>query len=70
MKLLSLLQKYNPAEQYSAKAAPVMLSIKNTPDDEEILKDKFDKFERWHDFRACFQFITFVVLLYAFFKIE
>jgi hypothetical protein len=50
----------------TAKAAPVMLSIKNTPDDEAILKSKFDKFERWHDFRACFQIITFLVLLYAF----
>ena len=50
----------------TAKAAPVMLSIKNTANDETILKGKFDKFERWHDFRACFQVITFLVLLYAF----
>jgi hypothetical protein len=50
----------------TAKAAPVMLSIKKTPDDEVVLKSKFDKFERWHDFRAIFQIITFLVLLYAF----
>jgi hypothetical protein len=48
------------------KAAPVMLSIKNTPDDEVILKKKFDEFEKWNAFRACFQFITFILLLYGF----
>jgi len=54
----------------TAKAAPVMLSIKNTSDDESILKNKFDKFERWHDFRTCFQVITFLILLYVFFIVE
>ena len=49
----------------TAKAAPVMLSIKNSPDDEEILKNKFDQFERWHGFRACFQLITFIIVLCA-----
>lgn len=47
----------------TAKAVPVMLSIKNTADDEDILKDKFDRFERWHGFRACFQLITFIIVL-------
>jgi hypothetical protein len=50
----------------TVKAAPVMLSIKNTPDDEAVLKGKFDKFERWHGFRACFQLVTFLILLYSF----
>jgi hypothetical protein len=49
----------------TAKAAPVMLSIKNTADDEVVLKKKFDKFENWNGFRACFQFITLVLLLIA-----
>ena len=52
----------------TAKAAPVMLSIKNTPDDEGILKKKFDQFEKWNGFRACFQFITFILLLWDFAK--
>jgi hypothetical protein len=47
----------------TAKAAPEILSIKNTPDDENVLKEKFDKFERWHGFRACFQLITFIIVL-------
>ena len=50
----------------TAMAVPVMLSIKNTPDDEAILKKKIDEFEKWNDFRACFQFITFLLLLYGF----
>jgi hypothetical protein len=49
-----------------AKATPVMLSIKKTPNDEMILKKKFDQFEKWNGLRACFQFITFILLLYGF----
>jgi len=50
----------------TAKAAPVMLSIKNTLNDEALLKKKFDQFEKWNGFRAFFQFITFILLLYEF----
>jgi hypothetical protein len=49
----------------TAKAAPVMLSIRNTPDNETILKEKFDQFEKWNGFRACFQLFTFILLLYC-----
>jgi hypothetical protein len=50
----------------TVKAAPIMLSIKNTPDNEAILKEKFDQFEKWNGLRACFQFFTFILLLYCF----
>lgn len=49
----------------TAKAAPVMLSIKNAPNDEKILKAKLDKFERWHAFRALFQIVTFFLLIWV-----
>jgi hypothetical protein len=49
----------------TAKAAPIMLSLKNTPDDEARLKDKLDQFERWHAVRMVLQVITFLILLCA-----
>ncbi|HEY1872331.1 MAG TPA: hypothetical protein VGG71_14810 [Chitinophagaceae bacterium] len=50
----------------TAKAAPIMLSIKNTPDEEAVLKKKFDQFEKWNGIRACFQLITFILLISCF----
>ena len=58
--LLSLLHTFA-----TTRAAPVMLSIKNTPDDEAILTAKLDRFARWHAFRATFQVLAFFVLLWA-----
>ena len=49
----------------TSQAAPVMLSLKNTPNDEAILKDKLDKFERWHAIRTIFQVLTFLALVQA-----
>lgn len=49
----------------TAKAAPIMLSLKRTPDEEAILKAKLDRFAFWHGLRATFQIFTFVVLLWA-----
>lgn len=49
----------------SAIAAPIMLSLKHTPDDEAILKRKLDRFAFWHGFRASFQLLTFIVLVVA-----
>ncbi len=46
-------------------AAPVMLSLKNTPGDEAILTAKLDRFARWHAVRATFQVVAFFVLLWA-----
>src|SRR5260221_11692357 len=39
------------------KAAPIMLSLKNTPDNEAILKSRLDQFERWRAIRMMFQMI-------------
>lgn len=58
--LLSLLHTFA-----TTRAAPVMLSIKDVPDDEAILTAKLDRFARWHAVRATFQVLTFFVLLWA-----
>ena len=58
--LLSLLQTFA-----TTRAAPVMLSIKDAPDDEAILAAKLDRFARWHAVRATFQVLAFFVLLWV-----
>ena len=49
----------------TVKAAPTMLSLRSTPDDEGVLTAKLDQFAFWHGVRAIFQFVAFVVLLWA-----
>ena len=49
----------------TTRAAPVMLSIKDAPDDEALLRAKLDRFARFHAVRATFQVLTFFVLLWA-----
>lgn len=49
----------------TAKAAPAMLSLRNAPDDELLLTGKLDAFAAWHAYRAVFQFLTFVALVWA-----
>ena len=49
----------------TARAAPIMLSLRNAPDEEELLTAKLDRFALWHGVRAAFQVLTFVVLLWA-----
>ena len=49
----------------TSQAAPTMLSLKNTPNDETILAAKLDRFERWHAVRATFQVLTFFLMLWA-----
>lgn len=63
LSLASLLSLLHTAA--TARAAPVMLSIKDAPDDEAILTTKLDRFARWHAVRAMFQVLTFFVLLWA-----
>ena len=58
--LLSLLHTFA-----TTRAAPVMLSIKDAPDDQAILTAKLDRFAHWHAFRATFQVLAFFVLLWA-----
>ena len=58
--LLSILHSFA-----TTRAAPVMLGIKDTPDDEAILKAKLDRFARWHTVRATFQLLAFFVLVWA-----
>jgi hypothetical protein len=49
----------------TAKAAPIMLSLRLAPDDEAVLTAKLDRFAFWHACRAVLQFATFTVLLWA-----
>jgi hypothetical protein len=49
----------------TAGAAPIMLSLKRTPDNEKTLAAKLDRFAAWHAFRAVFQALTFVALVWA-----
>jgi len=58
--LLSILHTFA-----TTRAAPVMLSLKDAPDDESILTAKLDRFARWHAVRAAFQVLAFVVLLWV-----
>ena len=58
--LLSILHTFA-----TTRAAPVMLSIKDIPDDEALLTAKLDRFTRWHTVRATFQVLAFFVLVWA-----
>jgi len=58
--LLSVLHSFA-----TTRAAPVMLSIKDAPNDEALLASKLDRFARWHTVRATFQVLTFFALLWA-----
>ena len=58
--LLSILHTFA-----TTRAAPVMLSIKDTPDDEALLTAKLDRFASWHTVRATFQVLAFFVLVWA-----
>lgn len=49
----------------TAKAAPIMLSLRRATDEETVLKAKLDRFAFWHGLRAVFQISTFLVLLWA-----
>lgn len=49
----------------TSRAAPVMLSIRDAPDEESALAAKLDKFARWHAVRAAFQVLTFLALIWS-----
>jgi hypothetical protein len=42
-----------------------MLSLRQAPDDERLLAGKLNAFALWHAYRAAFQFLTFVTLVWA-----
>lgn len=49
----------------TAKAAPIMLSLRRAPDDQAVLTAKLDSFAFWHACRAVLHIATFMVLLWA-----
>jgi hypothetical protein len=49
----------------TAKAAPIMWSLRTTPDDPRVLEAKLDRFAFWHAWRTVSQLCAFVALLVA-----
>jgi hypothetical protein len=49
----------------TSQAAPIMLRIGKTADDEALLAPMLDRFTRWSEVRATLQVLTFFVLLWA-----
>jgi hypothetical protein len=49
----------------TSRAAPIMLRVGKTPDDEALLAPLLDRFARWSAVRATLQVLTFFVLLWA-----
>ncbi len=42
-----------------------MLSLRDAADDEAFLAHRLNAFATWHAYRALFQFLTFVALVWA-----
>jgi hypothetical protein len=49
----------------TSRAAPIMLQVGKTPDDEALLATLLDRFARWSAERATLQVLTFFVMLWA-----
>jgi hypothetical protein len=49
----------------TTRAAPLMLSLKSTPDDEALLSAKLNRFAHWHAVRATLQVLAFFLLVWA-----
>jgi hypothetical protein len=49
----------------TAKAAPLMWSLRKTGDDGQVLKQKLDGFAYWHAWRTLFSMSAFVALLWV-----
>jgi hypothetical protein len=49
----------------TARAAPVMWSLRTTPDDPRVLEAKLDRFAFWHAWRTAFQLGAFIALLWV-----
>jgi hypothetical protein len=49
----------------TAQAAPIMVRVSKTPNDDALLAPLLDRFARWHGLRATLQVLTFFVMLWA-----
>jgi hypothetical protein len=49
----------------TAKAAPIMWSLRTAQDEEQVVKQKLDLFAFWHIWRTAFQLLAFGALLWA-----
>lgn len=49
----------------TSRAAPIMLRVGKTPDNDALLSALLDRFARWHALRTTLQILTFLLLLWA-----
>jgi hypothetical protein len=49
----------------TSRAAPIMLRVGKTPDDEALLSPLLDRFARWSAVRVTLQVFTFITLLWT-----
>jgi hypothetical protein len=49
----------------TAKAAPIMWSLRTGGDGEEVLKQKLNRFAYWHAWRTAFQVAAFLAMLWV-----
>jgi hypothetical protein len=49
----------------TSRAAPIMLRVGKTPDNEALLSALLDRFAHWHMLRATLQILTFFLMLWA-----
>ena len=49
----------------TSRAAPNMLSLRQSIQDETILIETFNRFAKWHNLRAILQLLNFIMLVWA-----
>ena len=49
----------------TSRAAPNMLSLRQSTKDESILIETFNRFAKWHNLRAILQLLNFIMLVWA-----
>jgi hypothetical protein len=58
--LLALLHSFT-----TSRAAPNMLSLRESTNDEAMLIETFNRFAKWHNLRAVLQVLNFIMLVWA-----
>jgi len=49
----------------TAQAAPIMVRVGKTPDDDTLLAPLLDRFAHWHAVRTTLQVLTYFILVWA-----
>lgn len=58
--LLSVLHSFT-----TSRAAPNLLRLRQSTNDEALLSEIFDRFTKWHNLRAVLQVLNFLILVWA-----